>query len=152
MRHSYKNDKAVPAFDDTNPLVIFDGVCHFCSRSMRIVYEHEKTPINFAPTQSPLGRVLLMHYGLDTDDPASFLYLNDGNALQSSTAVFALAKHLKGWPSLIRLCWVIPRPLTNLAYKLFARNRYKWFGKSDVCLIPSPEMKSRLISTPEITE
>lgn len=150
--HSYKHDETVPAFDDAHPLVIFDGVCHFCSRSMRIVFEHERTPINFAPTQSSLGRALLTHYGLDANDPASFLYLDNGHALQSSTAVFALAKQIKGWPTLIRLFWVIPRPLTNFAYKLFARNRYKWFGKSNTCLIPSPEMKSRLISSPEVKE
>lgn len=112
---------------------------------MRIVYEHETSPIYFAATQSDLGRALLTHYGLDPDDPSSFLFLSDGKAWQSSSAVFALAKLLRGWPKFLLIFWVIPRPFTDFVYRMFARNRYKWFGKSDVCMIPSPDMKARMV-------
>lgn len=136
-------------FDDQNPLVVFDGVCHFCSRSMRIVFAHEKhIPIYFTPTQSELGKALLTTHGLDPDDPSSFLFLHSGKVWTSSSAVFALAKLLKGWPTLVRLFWIIPRPLTNWVYKVFARNRYTWFGKSDICMIPIPDMKARLLDMP----
>ncbi|MCF6219742.1 MAG: DCC1-like thiol-disulfide oxidoreductase family protein [Robiginitomaculum sp.] len=139
----------MPEYDDRNPLVVFDGICHFCSRSMRIVYSHEKdVPIYFTPTQSELGKGLLAKHGLDPDDPSSFLFLYQGKAWTSSSAVFALAKLLKGWPTLVRLFWIVPRPLTNWVYKTFARNRYNWFGKSKVCLIPTPDMKSRLLDMP----
>lgn len=116
---------------------------------MGIVFAHEKhIPIYFAPTQSELGKSLLSKYGLDPDDPTSFLFLYEGNVWTSSSAVFALAKLLKGWPTLVRVFWVVPRPLTNWVYKIFARNRYNWFGKSEVCMIPTPDMKSRLVDMP----
>jgi predicted DCC family thiol-disulfide oxidoreductase YuxK len=116
---------------------------------MRIVFEHDKSEtINFAPVQSVLGAALLMHYGLNPNDPASFIFLEDGPAKFSSSAVFALSGKLKGWPRLVQIFWIIPRPLTDLLYKIIARNRYKWFGKSEACLIPTPEMKSRLINFP----
>lgn len=139
----------MPKFDGQDPLVVFDGVCHFCSRSMRIVFNHEKdVPIYFTPTQSDLGRALLVKNGLNPDDPSSFLFIYAGQTWASSSAVFALAKLLKGWPGLVRVFWLIPRPLTNWVYKVFARNRYNWFGKSDVCIIPTPKMKARLMDMP----
>ena len=112
---------------------------------MRIVFKHENTPIYFAATQSDLGIALLTHYGLDPDDPSSFLFLRGGEALRSSSAVFSLAGQLRGWPKLLLIFWIVPRPLTNFVYRIFARNRYKWFGKSDACMIPSPQMKARMV-------
>ena len=114
---------------------------------MRVVFKHETSPIYFAATQSDLGSALLTHYGLDPDDPSSFLFLRGGKAWQSSSAVFALAKLLRGWPKLLLIFWVIPRPLTDFVYRAFAKNRYKWFGKSDTCMIPSPEMKARMVGS-----
>jgi len=140
----------VSKYNDQNPLVVFDGVCHFCSRSMRIVFTHEKhTPIYFTPTQSDLGRDLLVKNGLDPDDPKSFLFLYKGRVWTSSSAVFALAKHLRGWPALIRVFWIVPRPVTDALYGLFARNRYNWFGKADICRVPTPEMHARLLDMPK---
>jgi len=145
---SYKGDPNIPSFEDKDLLVVFDGVCHFCSRSMRAVFEHEKQPIYFIPTQSILGNRLLIHYGLDPDDPASFIFLEKGKAKFSSSGVFALSRYVSGWPAILRVFWIIPRPLTDFAYKIFARNRYRWFGKSDTCMVPSDEMKSRLLDFP----
>ena len=140
---------AAPKYNAQNPHVVFDGVCHFCSRSMGIVFTHEKDlPIYFTPTQSDLGRDLLMQNGLDPDDPKSFLFLYKDRVWKSSSAVFALAKHLRGWPGLIRVFWIVPRPLTDALYGLFARNRYNWFGKSDICMVPTPEMRARLLDMP----
>lgn len=146
--YSFKTDASVPKFEDVDAFVVFDGVCHFCSRSMRIVFEHEKDPIHFIPTQSGLGRALLAHYDLDPDDPASFIFVNHGRARFSSTGVFALSRKLKGWPALLQVFWIIPRPLTDWLYGIFARRRYNVFGRSDMCLIPSADMKSRLLDFP----
>ena len=146
--YSYKEDPKIPDFPDQNPIVVFDGVCKFCSRSMRIVFKHEKQPISFIPTQSELGAVLLEHYGLDPQDPTSFIFLNNGVARFESSGIFGLFRHVKGWPSLLKIFAILPRPLTNYAYRIVARNRYKWFGKSDVCIIPPDEMKSRMLDIP----
>ena len=143
--YSYRNDANVPKFDDSHPLVVFDGICNFCSRSMRVVFFHETQPIYFTATQSDLGQALLLHYGLDPKDPSSFLFLHNGKAKQSSDAIFALAGLLKNWPRLIGIFWIIPRPFTDFVYKIFARNRYKWFGKKTACLLPTPEMKLRML-------
>jgi predicted DCC family thiol-disulfide oxidoreductase YuxK len=149
--YSYREDENVPDFDDAQPFVVFDGVCHFCSRSMRIVFEHEKQPIHFVPTQSELGRTLLNHYGLNADDPASFIFIDQGKARFSSSGVFALSGELKGWPALMQIFWIMPRPITDWFYGVFARNRYNWFGKSEVCMVPSPDMKNRLIDFPDLS-
>ena len=138
----------VPVYSDGQPLVVFDGVCHFCSRSMAIVYAHEKQPIFFVPMQSQFGREIMSKHGLDPDDPSSFLFTFNGRVFTSSSGVFALAKFLKGWPRLIRVFWIVPRPLSDWAYGVFARNRYRWFGKSKTCMIPTPDMKSRLLDMP----
>jgi len=88
---------------------------------MGIVFKHEKDlAINFTPTQSDLGRGLLTHMGLDPDDPKSFLFLHAGRVWTSSSAVFALAKHLRGWPAWVRVFWIVPRPLTDSLYGLAA--------------------------------
>ena len=93
--YSYREDPAVPAFPDDRPLVLFDGDCALCSGSARKILKADRVGLfRLAPTQSPLGQALLMHYGVDPQDPATMLLIQDGVARERSDAVLAIAAQL----------------------------------------------------------
>lgn len=149
-RVSHRSDPVVPDFDDTHPVMVFDGVCHLCSGAARLIHSRETRPIYFVPIQSNLGKSLLAHYDLNPADPTSFLYLEDGIVRTDSAAVFALFKKIKGWPRLINVFSLLPRGVTDWAYRIVARNRYALFGKSVTCVIPAPTLRARFLDMPEL--
>src|SRR6478672_1166127 len=114
-----------------NPILLFDGVCNFCSAAVNFVIDHDKAGVfRFASLQSDVGRELLRQHGL-ADLPLSTMVLIDGNhidgnrAYLSSDAVLRTAKRLGGPFSLLVPFVLVPRPLRNAAYRLFARQRYR---------------------------
>jgi predicted DCC family thiol-disulfide oxidoreductase YuxK len=84
--YSYRDDPAVPSFPDDRPVVLFDGDCALCSHSARTLLKHGPR-FRLAPTQSDLGRALLVHYGLSPDDPSTMLVIEDGRAISRSDGV-----------------------------------------------------------------
>ncbi len=125
---------------------LFDSQCLLCSRGVQYTLRHEKdATIRFVAIQSGEGRALARQHDIDPDDPTTFLFIEEGTALEASDAVIALAQHLKrlGW--IARLCRFIPRPLRDAAYRMIARNRYALFGKTDACIIPSAEQRHRFV-------
>ena len=144
---SYRTDAAVPEFDDTGPVVFVDGTCAFCSRSVRLIARLDKAEeFRICAMQSPLGRAVVGHYGLDPDDPDSWLYLVDGHARTSLDAVVAVARRLGGWARVLMapLGW-LPRMVRDWLYRRVARNRYRLMGRTDMCAIPDPAFRARLI-------
>lgn len=144
---SYRADPAVPAFDDRGPVVFVDGTCAFCSRSAQVIARLDRAmEFRICAVQSPLGRAVLAHYGLDPDDPDSWLYLADGRAETSLAAVVAVARRLGGLPRILTapLGW-LPRRLADWLYRRVARNRYRIMGRTDMCAMPDPAFRARLI-------
>lgn len=144
---SYRTDPAVPDFDDTGPVVFVDGTCAFCSRGARTIARLDTAEeFRICAVQSPLGRAVLTHYGLDPDDPDSWLYLVDGRARTSLDALVAVARRLGGWTGLMLtpLGW-LPRRLQDWLYRRVARNRYRLMGRTDMCAMPDPAFRARLI-------
>lgn len=128
-----------------NPIILFDGVCNFCNGSVNFIIEHDKESFfKFAPLQSEIGQKQIEKFGLSDVD--SIILVEDDKAYTHSTAAVRIAKHLDGIWSLGYLFVIIPRPIRNLFYKLFAKNRYRLFGKKDVCMMPTPEIKARFMS------
>ena len=127
-------------------LIIFDGVCNLCTFSVRFILQHETAPIlNFTPLQSAGGARLLQTYGFDPADAKTFVFIQDGRAYTRSEAALRVAKYLR-WPWRALLIFrVIPRPLHDAVYDVIARNRYRWFGRKDVCMLPTPELKARFV-------
>jgi predicted DCC family thiol-disulfide oxidoreductase YuxK len=138
---------SVPAEPDA--LWVFDGVCNFCSGSVQIVLRLDrKGGIRFTPMQSAYGRVLLQRAGLDPDEPTSFLFFNQGAALERSDAILALLARLPApwrWLSVLR---IVPRRLRDRAYDWLAANRYRLMGRRDNCMVPSPETRARFAMEP----
>jgi predicted DCC family thiol-disulfide oxidoreductase YuxK len=128
------------------PVILFDGVCNFCARSVRFVIERDPRGVfRFAPLQSDTGRRLLREHGLDETAMGSFVLVDGPGAWRESDAALRVCKQLRGPWSFLALLVVIPRLLRDPVYRFVARNRLRWFGKSDQCLVPSPELRSRFL-------
>jgi predicted DCC family thiol-disulfide oxidoreductase YuxK len=129
-----------------HPIILFDGICNFCSGIVLFTLKRDPEGIfRYAPLQSEAGQSLLRHFGLLTDDFNSLILVEGNKYYQKSTAVLRIAKRIRGlWP-LLYLFVTVPRPIRDFIYDLVAKNRYKWFGKKEECLIPTPDIKSRFL-------
>lgn len=116
------------------PILIFDGACALCSRSVRFVLRHERAPdLRFAAMQSEPARRLLRAHGLDPDALTSVVYIDGTDAFVRSRAVLALAGHLRAPWRWCRVLGVLPRFVLDSLYRLLARYRYAIFGRIDAC-------------------
>jgi predicted DCC family thiol-disulfide oxidoreductase YuxK len=128
-------------------VVVFDGVCNFCSWGVRFILRHDKAGrISFAPMQSRVGRELLQRNGIDPSNVETFLLVKGANVYVRSDAALEIARDLGPWRSL-RAFGVLPRPVRDWAYSVIARNRYTWFGKKDACFLPTAEERARFLDS-----
>jgi predicted DCC family thiol-disulfide oxidoreductase YuxK len=127
-------------------IVIFDGVCNLCARSVQFILRHESEPrFQFSPVQSAAGARLLGAHGYLTTDVTTFVLVSEGRIYTRSTAALRIAKHFKGGWKLLRILWIVPTPIRDEVYNMVARNRYSWFGKAETCLVPAPELSARFV-------
>lgn len=141
---SYRDDQAVPAFDDSHPLFVFDGVCVLCSGGANWIMRHDrKALVNFSPAQEALGQALYAHYGIEMDE--SYLLIAEGRAYTASRGYLELCRMLGGGWHMMRILAIIPERLRDWVYALVARNRYRWFGKTEFCKLLTEEQRRRLI-------
>ena len=126
-------------------IVLFDGLCNFCSDSVNFIIRHDTdNKFVFAPLQSERGVELRHQYGID-DKIDSIVLIEDGWAFTRSTAALRIAKGLGGIWALAYILIVIPRPVRDYLYELFAKYRYRLFGKKDECMLPTPEVRARFL-------
>jgi predicted DCC family thiol-disulfide oxidoreductase YuxK len=100
---------------------------------------------HFTALQSDAARSLLANRELNTSESDSILLLENGQLYSSSTAALRIARRLKGWPRLTSVFLIVPSVLRDPLYRLLARNRYRWFGKQDACMLPSPDVRARFL-------
>jgi predicted DCC family thiol-disulfide oxidoreductase YuxK len=144
--YSYRNDPGVPPFPDDNPLLVFDGVCVLCSATARFILQRDHGGrFRFATAQSPLGQALLRHYGLDAQTFETNLVLVEGHAYGKLDSVIVAGRQLGGVWRALSLFRVLPRSLADWLYDRVARNRYRLFGRTEHCMMPSPEWRERFI-------
>jgi len=129
-----------------NSLVIFDGVCNLCVGSVKFILRHELRPdLQFAPLQSATGSRLAQELGFDPVDAKTFIFIEDGKAYLRSDAAIRVARYLR-WPwRWLAILRFVPRPLRDWGYNWFALNRYRWFGRAETCMVPTPEIRRRFI-------
>jgi predicted DCC family thiol-disulfide oxidoreductase YuxK len=128
-------------------IILFDGICNFCHRSVNIIIRRDKKKyFQFAPIQSDTGKQLMAQYGLDPIRFDSVILINRDKAYTYSSAVLHIARRLTGVYPLLYTGIIVPRFIRDFMYKWVARNRYKWFGKKDQCMVPTPEVRSRFLS------
>jgi predicted DCC family thiol-disulfide oxidoreductase YuxK len=130
-------------------LMVFDGVCNFCSATVRLVILMDANGlIRFSPTQSPYGQLLCRQAGVDPADPTTFLFFDQGRPLEATDAMAALVARLKAPWRWLRFVTIVPRPLRDGLYRLVARNRYRLFGKRATCMVSPPQLRARFIDDP----
>ncbi len=131
---------------NTSAIWLFDGVCVLCSAAVRYTLAHEKAAtIQFIAVQSRAGKALALKYGIDPENPDSFLFIENGITLEKSEALLALAKHIKGLAQLSPVAKLIPRAMRDWLYDRVAQNRYNWFGHKDACYVPDIATRSRFV-------
>jgi len=127
-------------------VIVFDGVCNFCSAYVRFVVRRDRSRrFRFAPLQSVTGAGLLRLHGLDPADVNTFLLVKNDRAYTRSDAVIEVSKDLDGCWKAGRFLAVIPRPFRDRLYDFLARNRYRLFGRKDVCVVPTEDMADRFL-------
>ena len=128
-------------------IVLFDGVCNFCNSSVNFIIRHDKKErYKFAALQSDLGKMLSEKHGIDQSKIDSIILIDNGNVFVKSSAILRITKNLNYLYPLLFGFIIIPKFIRDGVYDFIARNRYKWFGKKEACMIPSPEIKKRFIS------
>ncbi len=132
---------------NTAAIILFDGECNLCTRSVQFILAHESGPtLRFASIQSPAGARLLRAYDFDPHDARTFVLVEGDKAYARSEAAVRVARHLRMPWRLAAMLRILPRPLRDAAYNVIARNRYRWFGRRDACMIPTPERAARFLT------
>ena len=126
-------------------VILYDGVCIFCSRWVRFVIARDTTRrFRFTPIQSDYGTRLAKTFGIDPEDPDTNAVVHGGVAFMKSDAALTVLSHLPGW-RWTRVLFAVPRPLRDAVYSLIARNRYRIFGKYETCFVPDADMRARVL-------
>ena len=126
-------------------VILYDGVCVFCSRWVRFVVARDRAQrFRFTAIQSPYGTRMAQAFGIDADDPDTNAVIHGGVAYFKSDAALTVLSNLPRW-GWTRALFAVPKPLRDAVYNLVARNRYRLFGKYDVCFVPDETMKARVM-------
>lgn len=146
--YSYRHDPRVPAFDDSAPVLIFDGHCVLCSGGVQFMLARDPHgSTRFAAIQEPVPRALYAHYGLDAERFDTFMVLRNGLPHVKWAGVCEAARSMPApWRWLGQLGRVVPRFIGDRIYDVVQRNRIGWFGARDVCFLPGPEQRVRLLT------
>ena len=128
-------------------IILFDGVCNLCSSAVQYVIEHDKKDVfRFTALQSDLGQEILKHIGINPNEIDSIVMYEPGVAYYyKSTAAIEIARHFGGVFHFGTIFKIMPRFLRDSIYDYVARNRYKWYGKKESCMIPTAELKSKFL-------
>jgi predicted DCC family thiol-disulfide oxidoreductase YuxK len=128
-----------------NPIVLFDGVCNYCNAMVNFAIRNDKKAVlKFAPLQSTVGICLREQYKISADID-SVIVIENEKAYTYSDAAIRIARHLR-WPArAFYALIIIPQFIRQPLYKWIAKNRYKWFGKKEECMIPTPDVKARFL-------
>lgn len=127
-------------------IVLFDGVCNFCNASVNFVIERDTAGyFKFAPLQSEIGEELVAKHDINTAETDSVIVVENDRAYTHSSAALRIAKQLDGIWSWSYAFVVVPKPIRDLAYRVFAKYRYRLFGRQDACMMPTPEIRARFL-------
>lgn len=134
-------------FPKHKKLILFDGVCNLCNASVQYVIKHDKNDLfMFTALQSEVGQQIINEYKIDTSKTDSILLFTQESGIDcKSTAALKIANNL-GFPqSLMTVFFIVPTFIRNWVYDYIAKNRYKWYGKKESCMIPTPEIKNKFL-------
>ncbi|HRK53241.1 MAG TPA: thiol-disulfide oxidoreductase DCC family protein [Cyclobacteriaceae bacterium] len=129
-----------------NAVVLFDGVCNLCNGSVQFIIKRDKaSKFHFAALQSEYGQTQLLRLGIPPSALQSIVLIKGDRFYQRSNAVLEITKMLGGLWSVLYVFKIVPAFLRDWLYNGIANNRYKWFGRQDQCMIPTPALKARFL-------
>jgi len=128
-------------------IILFDGICNLCDATVQFIIKRDKKDMyRFVALQSELGQQIIKHIGIDTSKTDSIILYEPGHAYYyKAEAAIKIATQLGGFFPLMGTFSILPAWLSNKVYDYVAKNRYKWYGKKDECMIPTPEMKAKFL-------
>lgn len=129
------------------PVAIMDGDCALCTFGARAIdWLDQSGDIRICPIQTPLGQAILAENGLDPTDPSTWLFLDETGVYRDFDAMIRVGARSGGIGHVLRLLLLLPRPARRWLYHRIARNRYRWFGRRDMCAFPKASLQARIIS------
>lgn len=129
-----------------HPIILFDGVCNFCNFWVNFSIKRDKEKkLRFAPLQGKTARGLLLQSDLNPEKLFSVILIEKGKVYTQSSAAFRLCKYFDGGWKLAYGLMIIPKFIRDFFYNIIARNRYKWFGKREECMVPAEDVKERFL-------
>ncbi len=144
--YSYRALPQMSGVADAGPLTVMDAQCGLCARGARWIARNDASgAFHIIPLQSERGEALMRHYGLDPNDPLSWLLIEEGRAYTSLDAVIRTGRLLGGKWHALSVMRVMPRRFQDWLYGIVARNRYKVMGRGDLCAMPDPDVQARLL-------
>lgn len=128
-------------------IVLFDGVCNLCNTSVQFIIEHDKKDVfRFVALQSDLGQEIMKYIGIDPKTTDSIVLYQPGIAYYyKASAVFEISKELGGLFHFISLFSILPDSFSNWVYDYIAKNRYKWYGRKETCMMPTEDLKLKFL-------
>lgn len=132
---------------DQQKIILFDGVCNLCNRSVVFILQNEPGPVfKFAAIQSAAGQELLRWCGLPGDYSEAVVLIDNGKFHLGSTAALKIGQTLKfPWSIIAPIGFVVPKFVRDWIYNQIGKHRYRWFGKRDVCMVPTENLKARFL-------
>ncbi|WP_299113312.1 DUF393 domain-containing protein [uncultured Winogradskyella sp.] len=129
-------------------LILFDGICNLCNSSVLYVIKRDtKNKFMFAPLQSNIGQSIINEFSIDTVKIDSIILYKpkERRIFHKSSAILRIAKSLSFPTKLMAVFFIVPNFIRNWVYNYVAKNRYKWYGKKEACMIPTPELKAKFL-------
>ncbi len=132
--------------NDKHAIVLFDGVCNFCNDRINFIIRHDKKDyFRFTALQSDIGKKILEGNKIALPNLDTFILVENSKTHNRTSAALRIVKHLNGlWPMLFVLI-VVPPFIRDIVYKVIAKNRYKWWGKKESCMIPTAEIRAKFL-------
>ena len=132
---------------ENKKIILFDGVCNLCDASVQFIIKHDKKDVfRFVAIQSEMGQNIIQYLGIDTSKTDSIiLYEPDIAYYFKAEAALRIARELNSWHKILYLFIIIPDFMKNSVYNFIAKNRYKWYGKKEACMLPTTELKGKFL-------
>ncbi|WP_456379501.1 thiol-disulfide oxidoreductase DCC family protein [Lutibacter sp.] len=129
-----------------NSIILFDGICNLCNSSVNFIIKHDtKEHFLFASLQSDAAKEILLQFSSKKLNLDSIVLIENENIYEKSTATLRISKNLNGGYKILYFFIIIPKFIRDWVYNLIAKNRYKWFGKKEKCLLSTFEIKNRFL-------
>jgi len=127
-------------------IIVFDGVCNLCNASVNFVIQRDKNDVfRFAALQSEIGQEYISKFNIDPSETDSIILIDKEKCYVKSTAALHISKSMSGGYPLLFGFMIIPTFIRNWVYDFVAKNRYKWYGKKERCVVPTSELKEKFL-------